>query len=402
MTLLVSHPDHIQNVFQAKSFRNRPVGGSVLSPLYKRITETETSLGFTSRNGPDWEKHRSVGNKAILHPKVVSASAEHINNFADKKLVTPIKDSLKNSKKGIVDANAITSYFTLATILKVALNMEQDEKKLDEIAATISAVMKTPYPALYDPTSPLKAEFEKNADKLGAILKDIMKYKQAELAKNPDNVSDVLSTLLQMTSETDALSDLMDIVIGGTDTTATTLNAAFYLLGNHPEIQEKLYKEISTELDLSKPIPFEALEKAKYLKAVAKEVLRLYPAAPLNGRANEVPENVGGYEIPEGTLAVIPTVRVHHDARFYEKPHSFSPERWIDQKHHPFAWAPFGHGVRSCLGQRLALAETHIALAKLVKNFKWKYADSQPPTFEYSGITIAATKPVNVEIELRN
>jgi cytochrome P450 len=100
MTLLVSHPDHIQNVFQAKSFRNRPVGGSVLSPLYKRITGTETSLGFTSRNGPDWEKHRSVGNKAILHPKVVSASAEHINNFADKKLVSPIKDSLKNSKKG--------------------------------------------------------------------------------------------------------------------------------------------------------------------------------------------------------------------------------------------------------------------------------------------------------------
>lgn len=34
--------------------------------------------------------------------------------------------------------------------------------------------------------------------------------------------------------------------------------------------------------------------------------------------------------------------------------------------------------------------------------YRWKYADSQPPTFEYSGITIAATKPVNVEIELRN
>lgn len=118
--------------------------------------------------------------------------------------------------------------------------MEQDEKKLDEIAATISAVMKTPYPALFDPTSPLKVEFEKNADKLGVILKDIMKHKQAELAKNPENISDVLSTLLQMTSETDALSDLVDIVIGGTDTTATTLNAAFYLLGTHPEVRLSL------------------------------------------------------------------------------------------------------------------------------------------------------------------
>ncbi len=140
-----------------------------------------------------------------------------------------------------MDANAITSYFTLATILKVGLNMEQNEKKLDEIAATISAVMKTPYAALYDPTSPLKAEFEKNADKLGAILREIMKKKQEELAKNPENVSDVLSTLLQMTSETDALSDLMDIVIGGTDTTATTLNAAFYLLGSHPEVRKKKF-----------------------------------------------------------------------------------------------------------------------------------------------------------------
>ena len=117
--------------------------------------------------------------------------------------------------------------------------MEQDDTKLDDIAATISAITKTPYAALFDPTSPLKAEFEKNGDKLGAILKDIMKYKQAELARNPDDVSDVLSTLLQMTSETDALSDLMDIVIGGTDTTATTLNAAFYLLGTHPEVSNK-------------------------------------------------------------------------------------------------------------------------------------------------------------------
>ena len=102
MTLLVSHPDHIQYIFQQKSFRNRPVGGgTILVPLYNRITGTQTSLGFTSRNGSDWEKHRSVGNKAILHPKVISASATHINDFADKKLVTPIKETLKNNKKGM-------------------------------------------------------------------------------------------------------------------------------------------------------------------------------------------------------------------------------------------------------------------------------------------------------------
>jgi cytochrome P450 len=104
MSLLVSHPDYIQNVFQSKSFRNRPLGGTVLVPLYNRITGNQTSLGFSSRNGPDWEKHRSVGNKAILHPKVISASATHINNFADLKLVTPIKEALKKNKKGKVNA----------------------------------------------------------------------------------------------------------------------------------------------------------------------------------------------------------------------------------------------------------------------------------------------------------
>lgn len=50
---------------------------------------------------------------------------------------------------------------------------------------------------------------------------------------------------------------------------------------------------------------------------------------------------------------------IFKDERYFSRPNEFLPERWLnkDEKFHPFAFLPFGYGVRSCIGRRLAELE---------------------------------------------
>lgn len=70
--------------------------------------------------------------------------------------------------------------------------------------------------------------------------------------------------------------------LAGFDTVSTTIGFMAYELMRNPEVQEKLYDEISAceeELD-GKVISYEKIQDLKYLDQVVSEVLRMWPAAP--------------------------------------------------------------------------------------------------------------------------
>lgn len=70
--------------------------------------------------------------------------------------------------------------------------------------------------------------------------------------------------------------------LAGFDTVSTTIGFMAYELMRNPEIQEKLYDELSTceeELD-GKVISYEKIQNLTYLDQVVSEVLRMWPAAP--------------------------------------------------------------------------------------------------------------------------
>jgi len=61
--------------------------------------------------------------------------------------------------------------------------------------------------------------------------------------------------------------------------------------------------------------------------------------------------------------------------KYFKNPSDFNPRRWEDssEKIHPFASLPFGHGIRTCLGQRIANQEIYVTLIKILQNFEVKY-----------------------------
>jgi len=64
----------------------------------------------------------------------------------------------------------------------------------------------------------------------------------------------------------------MTLVVAGHETTASTLNWAWYLLARHPFVEQRLSREIE-----DKPLELGALARCTYTKQVIEEVLRLYP-----------------------------------------------------------------------------------------------------------------------------
>ena len=70
------------------------------------------------------------------------------------------------------------------------------------------------------------------------------------------------------------------LVLGGSDTTATTLSSATYLLLTHPAVYEKLKHEIRTTFTDTSEITLFSVSQLKYMFAVLDEAMRIYPPVP--------------------------------------------------------------------------------------------------------------------------
>uniref|UniRef100_A0A8C6XA76 Cytochrome P450 family 27 subfamily B member 1 n=1 Tax=Naja naja TaxID=35670 RepID=A0A8C6XA76_NAJNA len=147
-----------------------------------------------------------------------------------------------------------------------------------------------------------------------------------------------------------------------------TLSWSLYELSRHPQIQAAVHEEITSVMQEGL-IPTSAdVAQMPLLKAVVKEVLRLYPVIPGNARViSDRDIQVGDYMIPKKTLITLCHYATSRDETYFSDPNSFQPERWLHKNasHHPYASIPFGFGKRSCIGRRIAELEVYLALARV-------------------------------------
>ena len=159
----------------------------------------------------------------------------------------------------------------------------------------------------------------------------------------------------------------------GHDTTASGINWAIHLLGNHPEEQEKALAEIEQVIGDSSEVSFDHLGKLKYLECIIKESLRLQPSVPIFARVLGEDQKLDQHVIPKGTQVLINPYLIHRDPLHWDEPDSFKPERFLPEnsrKRHAFSFVPFSAGSRNCIGQRFALMEEKTILTNIIRNFK--------------------------------
>ncbi|CDW57282.1 p450 domain containing protein [Trichuris trichiura] len=148
------------------------------------------------------------------------------------------------------------------------------------------------------------------------------------------------------------------------------LSYAIYELARHPEIQEKLRSEIMDYHKNEKP-SYESVQRMVYLDCVIRETLRLYPVASgvVNRRCMQTC-TTGGFTIEKGMNVVVDVWSIHYNKDIWgPDADEFVPEHQLDSLH-PLAWIPFGAGPRRCIGERFALLEMKLTLARLLRKYR--------------------------------
>jgi cytochrome P450 family 110 len=178
-------------------------------------------------------------------------------------------------------------------------------------------------------------------------------------------------------NEVEIRDELVTMLMAGHDTTEISLTWAFGFILSNPHALRRIRQEIDDVLR-GRPIDVEALPKLRYLDAAITESTRLGPVGPhLAFRRLSVPLEIGGYELPAGTIVSNAVHLLHRRADLYPDPLRFEPERFIDGKAEAYEWAPFGGGSRRCIGMTFALWEMKIVLATLLSRLDLSLVDPE-------------------------
>ncbi|CAG2104153.1 unnamed protein product, partial [Medioppia subpectinata] len=183
------------------------------------------------------------------------------------------------------------------------------------------------------------------------------------------------NTLIKGTLTTDELSaQALQFLIAGYDTTSAAITHALYYLSQHKDCQQILYEELQSCDEFT----YEKLSQLKYLNAVINETLRLAPSLTRIQRECVQDYKLGntGITILKGTSVEILSYALHRQPDLWPNPNDFIPDRFINPTHHPYAYIPFGGGPRVCIGQRFAMQEMRMCLAKLVNKFELNLTQS--------------------------
>ncbi|CAO2840284.1 unnamed protein product [Amaranthus hypochondriacus] len=230
------------------------------------------------------------------------------------------------------------------------------------------------------------------AKKFDGFMEHVLDEHNVRREKEKENwvPKDMVDVLLQLASDPTLEVKLerigikafsQDLIAGGTESSAVTVEWAMAELLKKPHIIGKAIDELDSVIGKNRWIEEKDMQNLPYIRAIAKETMRLHPVAPmLVPRMTREPVKIEGYDVPKGSLVLVNTFTIQRDPNVYENPEEFWPERFIgkdiDVKGQSFELLPFGSGRRMCPGYSLGLKVIESSLANLLHGFTWKLPDN--------------------------
>ncbi|CAN1776209.1 Cytochrome P450 81Q32 [Linum perenne] len=191
---------------------------------------------------------------------------------------------------------------------------------------------------------------------------------------------------------------IMVLLSAGTETSSNTVEWALSLLLKHPHTLKAAQLEIDTLVGTERLVEETDLGKLHYLQGIINETMRKYPALPLLVPHESSEECVvGGYKVPSGTILLVNSWAIHNDAKIWDDPDEFKPERFEEGGGRDgLKFMAFGYGRRSCPGEGLGMRMVSLTLAALIQCFEWEI-DHEVDMSEETGFTMAKALPLKVK-----
>uniref|UniRef100_A0A8D8TA67 Cytochrome P450 4C1 n=1 Tax=Cacopsylla melanoneura TaxID=428564 RepID=A0A8D8TA67_9HEMI len=185
---------------------------------------------------------------------------------------------------------------------------------------------------------------------------------------NPDIPKETVMT------DDDLFSEILVMIIGGTDTSKITNTVMMIMLALHSNVQEEVYEEILTVLgnDPDTIPTYSQLQELHTLTRVIKETLRLVPSVHLIAREADEELEIGGYTIPKGVGMYAIISGMHRDPHYWSNPNQFNPDRFLPSasKESTTAYFPFGEGPHLCPGNKYAMLQMKTMMSTLLRRYR--------------------------------
>jgi cytochrome P450 len=201
-------------------------------------------------------------------------------------------------------------------------------------------------------------------------------------------------------TDEDIRDELVIFLLAGHDTTATTLTYSLWALGQHPEMQEKVYNEVAQIPD--RELTPEDVAQLEYTTKVLHEALRLCPPGAAMARMAMQDVEVDGYRVEAGTMLIVGIYAMHRDAMLWDQPLVFQPDRFDRENSRDrdrWQYLPFGAGPRSCIGDHFAMLEATLALATIIRRTEIQSVSGEFPMIV--PFTTVAAEPILARTRIR-
>lgn len=371
----INHPDLIRDILVVNA--DKFIKGRALQRAQKLLGKGL----LTSENEFHLRQRRMI--QPAFHRTRIAEYARSMTEYADR-MAGDWRDG------NVYDIDQEMMRLTLQIVGKTLFDADTDEdagdvgKAMETIIGMFNFLM-LPFSEILEKLPfPHTIRFNRARKLLDNIIYKIIDERRA----SGDDRGDLLSMLLMAQDEDDGTGmtneqvrdEVMTLFLAGHETTANALTWTFYLLSQNPEPEAKLHAELEAVLD-GRAATIDDLASLKYTERVLAESMRLYPPAWAIGRFAVADHELGGYTIPKDSTVLCSPFILHHDARFWDKPNDFMPERWesqsVKEAGQKNIYFPFGGGVRRCIGESFAWTEGILLLATLARKWKLVLAPGQ-------------------------
>jgi cytochrome P450 len=342
------------------SFPGRKVAelfGVTDGPLYEEITRNILCI-----DGADHSRLRSLVNPALT-PRAVERYRPAMRGFIAE-LFDAVKDDGSCEFVGAI-AKPYPS-LTIATVMGAPL---EDAPRLHHWSNVIQRQFAS---NLHDERAEIEAAVVEFYDYVRPLLE----------ARRSSPGDDLISTLIAARHEGDRLDDeelvnlVLNVLIGGVDTTQSQLAHAIRLLAQHPDQWHALG------------------ERPELASAAVEEALRYEPITPFTARIALEDVEYRDVTFPEGTVVMVSAWNGNRDPAGWSEPEGFDITAERTTKARALT---FGAGIHYCLGANLARAELQEALAFLAPRMRELRLDGEPEFESVHGVYGLEALPIAFE-----
>ncbi|VAW97606.1 hypothetical protein MNBD_GAMMA21-2152 [hydrothermal vent metagenome] len=395
-------------------------------------------LQYYSLNHPDFAKHVLISNKDNYEKD--GRSSKQIRLLAGQSLLTDNGDSWYHKRRllqntfrldtvkkfkdvvvsesnllldswrnlnGPIDIHSAMMHLTYQVIGKSLLS-EDLTHTTNQVATSMDVSLLHLYKRIFGLAFPLSIptagnlRFVRERKQLHHIVDKILMQRDVNVDHGSD---DLLDKMIQAQQSEDLFDstwlrdEVVTLLLAGHETTANALTWVWYLLAQHPDVEQQVYDEITQHFN--GPVDdVEKLSNLSYTLKVFYEAIRLYPPIWAIERSTRETDEIGGYNIAKGSTLFISIYTLHRHPEFWQDANEFRPERFDNMRNASMAYMPFGLGQRMCMGKNFAIQEAMIVLVYLVQHCRLRLVSDKPARPE-PGITLRVRDKLMMNIAWR-